>query len=119
VTVDADTQVKFNNLQFALDSDKLEGALTFQQLGEIATAMKLAGSEKFLIEGHTCDLGTTDHNKDLSQRRAQSVVDALVKLGVDRSRVQPLGFGEEQPVVLNTSEAERSQNRRVQIFRKL
>jgi outer membrane protein OmpA-like peptidoglycan-associated protein len=119
VTVDADTQVRFNNLQFALDSDKLEGAVTFQQLAEIAAAMKMAGSEKFLIEGHTCDLGTTDHNKELSRRRAQSVVEALVKLGVDRSRVQPLGFGEEEPFTANTSEAQRAQNRRVQIFRKL
>lgn len=119
VKVDADTRVKFHNLQFALDSDRLEGAVTYQQLAEIAAAMKQAGGEKFLIEGHTCDLGTEWHNKDLSQRRAQSVVAELVRLGVDPNRLQTLGFGDEQPVVENTSEARRAQNRRVQIFRRL
>lgn len=119
VKVDADTEVQFRNLQFALDSDRLEGAATFRQIAEIASAMTLAGSERFLIEGHTCDLGTESHNKDLSQRRAQSVVAELVRLGVARARLQPLGFGEEQALVANTSEARRAQNRRVQIFRKL
>ena len=119
VKVDADTQVKFQNIQFALDSDRLEGGATFQQLAEIAAAMKKAGDERFLIEGHTCDLGTTGHNKDLSYRRAQSIVAELVRLGVPATRLQPLGFGEEQPLVQNTSETERTQNRRVQIFRKL
>jgi len=119
VKVDADTGVKFRNLQFALDSDRLEGAVTYQQLAEIAAAMNKAGDERFLIEGHTCDLGTESHNKDLSNRRAQSIVSELVRLGVDRRRLQPLGFGEEQPLVNNTSEEQRVQNRRVQIFRKL
>lgn len=119
VKVDADTEVKFSNLQFALDSDRLEGAITFRQLAEIASAMKKAGDEKFLIEGHTCDLGSAEHNKDLSQRRAQSVIAHLVHLGVPVGRLQPLGFGEEEPLAANTSEQARSQNRRVQIFRKL
>ena len=119
VKVDADTEVKFRNIQFALASDRLEGAVTFQQLAEIASAMKKAGDEKFLIEGHTCDLGSAAHNKDLSQRRSQSVIAYLAHLGVPVGRLQPLGFGEEEPLAANTSEDARSQNRRVQIFRKL
>lgn len=119
VKVDADTQERFPNLQFAKDSDKLEGEITFQQLAEIARAMKMAGSEKFLIEGHTCDLGTMEHNKDLSQRRAASVIAELVHLGVPPERLQPLGFGQEQPLMENSTEKIRIQNRRVQVYRKL
>lgn len=119
VKVDADTAVKFHNIQFALDSDRLDGAATLRQIAEIAEAMKNAGDEKFLIEGHTCDLGPELHNKDLSQRRAQRVAAELMRLGVDVHRVQALGFGEEQPLVANTSEEQRAQNRRVQIYRKL
>lgn len=119
VKVDADTEVKFNNILFALDSERLAGGATLAQIREIAAAMQKAGAEKFLIEGHTCDLGTEGHNKELAQRRAETVVAALVQLGVPAARLQPLGFGSEQPVVANTSEAQRSQNRRVQIYRKL
>jgi outer membrane protein OmpA-like peptidoglycan-associated protein len=119
VKVDADTQQRFPNLQFALDSDRLEGAATFHQLREIARAMKMAGAERFLIEGHTCDLGGDEHNKDLSQRRARAVIVYLASAGVPAQQLQALGFGAEQPLAPNTSEAQRSGNRRVQIFRKL
>ncbi len=120
VKVDSDTGMSFRNIQFALDSSELEMTQTTrQQLAEIAVAMKQAGDEKFLIEGHTCDLGTTPHNKVLSQQRALSVTSELVRLGVDRNRVQALGFGDEQPLVANLSEEQRTKNRRVQIFRKL
>jgi outer membrane protein OmpA-like peptidoglycan-associated protein len=119
VKVDAKSMQGFQNIQFKLDSAQLVGAITFKQLGEIAKAMNQAGTEKFLIEGHTCDLGGDAHNKDLSQRRAESVVAYLIKLHVDPSRLQPLGFGAEQPLVANTSEKQRSKNRRVQIYRKL
>jgi len=119
VKVDAKSMQGFQNIQFKLDSAQLVGAITFRQLDEIAKAMNQSGAEKFLIEGHTCDLGGDAHNKDLSQRRAESVVAQLVKLHVDPARLQPLGFGAEQPLVANTSEKQRSKNRRVQIYRKL
>jgi outer membrane protein OmpA-like peptidoglycan-associated protein len=119
VKVDADTEERFPNLQFALNSDKLDGTVTFSQLAEIAKAMKMAGSEKFLIEGHTCDLGTEGHNKSLSQKRAAAVATELARLGVPAERMQSLGFGQEQPLVENSTELNRQQNRRVQIFRKL
>jgi outer membrane protein OmpA-like peptidoglycan-associated protein len=119
VKVDADTQERFPNLQFALDSDRLEGDTTFRQLDEIAKAMKMAGNESFLIEGHTCDLGENEHNKTLSQSRAQAVIAYLASKDVPVQRLQALGFGAEQALVANVSESNRMQNRRVQIFRKL
>ena len=119
VTVDADTEERFQNIQFALDSDRLEGATTFAQLAEIAKAMQMAGTEKFLIEGHTCDLGDDAHNLTLSQRRALAVKRHLNQAGVPAERLQVIGFGESDPATANTSESARQQNRRVQIFRKL
>lgn len=119
VTVDADTEERFQNIQFALDSDRLEGATTFAQLAEIAKAMQMAGTEKFLIEGHTCDLGDDAHNLMLSQRRALAVKRHLNQAGVPAERLQVIGFGESDPATANTSESARQQNRRVQIFRRL
>ena len=78
-----------------------------------------AGSERFLIEGHTCDLGSDAHNLGLSQQRALAVKRALEWHGVEPGRLQVLGFGESDPVTANTDETARAKNRRVQIYRKL
>jgi outer membrane protein OmpA-like peptidoglycan-associated protein len=119
VRVDADTETRFTNILFALNSDRLEGAGTHAQLAEIAQAMRLAGSELFLIEGHTCDLGDLAYNKDLSQRRAEAVVAALAALQVPRERLDAIGFGEEKPLETAPADAAREKNRRVQIYRKV
>lgn len=119
VKVDADTETRFQNIQFALNSDRLETGVTQAQIVEIAAAMKLAGTELFLIEGHTCDLGVPAYNKDLSQRRAETVVSALVQLGVPQNRLDAIGFGAEKPLSPGTDEAARASNRRVQIYRKV
>lgn len=119
VKVDADSACSFQNIQFKLDSAELDGAATFAQLAEIATAMMAAGTESFVIEGHTCDLGETAHNLSLSQQRALAVREVLAGHGVSAQRLVVLGFGESEPAVANTDEAARQVNRRVQIYRKL
>lgn len=70
-----------------------------QEVQAFATAMSspaLSGMH-FDVEGHTDAIGSREHNLDLSRRRAQSVVDYLVSLGVDRSRLEPEGFGFDKP----------------------
>lgn len=68
-----------------------------------------------LIEGHTDNVGRENYNQRLSERRASAVADYTVGLGVDRSRIQTRGYGEEQPVADNDTEANRAQNRRVEV----
>lgn len=119
VKVDADTACAFQNIQFERDSAHLMGGITEAQIVEIAKGMTAAGTEKFLIEGHTCDLGGDSHNVTLSQNRALAVKQRLITLGVPAERLQVIGFGEGDPLVTNTDETARQQNRRVQIFRKL
>jgi outer membrane protein OmpA-like peptidoglycan-associated protein len=119
VKVDADTALSFQNIQFQRDSAQLLDGVTAAQIAEIARAMKQAGSERFLIEGHTCDLGSDAHNLGLSQQRALAVKRALEWHGVESDRLQILGFGETDPVTANTDETARAKNRRVQIYRKL
>lgn len=119
VKVDADTECQFQNIQFALNSAELLPGLPEAQIAEIAKAMAVAGTERFLIEGHTCDLGGDSSNLALSQNRALAVKQRLITLGVKPERLQVIGFGESDPATANTDEAARQQNRRVQIFRKL
>ncbi len=68
------------------------------------------------IEGHTSTEGTDEYNQDLSERRAQSVVDDLVSRGIDASRISAVGRGESAPLFSpEADETERTLNRRVEI----
>ena len=66
------------------------------------------------VEGHTDDKGDDAYNKDLSQKRAESVRAYLVGKGVAEGRLQAVGFGEEKPIEPNTSSKGRAANRRVE-----
>jgi outer membrane protein OmpA-like peptidoglycan-associated protein len=68
------------------------------------------------VEGHTDSRGNANANQMLSQRRAESVRDALVAAGVAASRITAIGLGEEQPVASNDSEEGRARNRRVDVI---
>ncbi|MGZ6124382.1 MAG: OmpA family protein [Myxococcales bacterium] len=65
------------------------------------------------VEGHTDNVGGAAYNKDLSARRAASVVRYLVAKGVAQSRLVPVGYGFEQPIASNATALGRAKNRRV------
>lgn len=67
-----------------------------------------------VIEGHTDEVGTDEYNMQLSQRRANSVVEYLVEYsGIDRSRLKAVGYGKTRPVADNSTEEGKRQNRRI------
>lgn len=65
------------------------------------------------VEGHTDSIGSEQYNMDLSQRRAEAVIDYLVANGVNSARLVPVGMGEGFPVASNETDAGRAANRRV------
>ena len=66
------------------------------------------------VEGHTDSVGDAKFNLDLSQRRAQSVVNFLVSQGVSRQLLRPKGYGESRPKVKERTKADQNINRRVE-----
>jgi len=88
------------------------GMATVRKLAEV---MMQNPDRTVLVEGFTDSTGSTAHNQDLSERRAQSVAQALTSLGVPRERVAMRGYGEAYPVASNDSAANRQLNRRVEI----
>ncbi len=68
-----------------------------------------------LIEGHTDDTGSDEHNLILSKDRAQSVASYLATVGVKSARFSIAGYGETQPIVTNDTAEGRQKNRRVDI----
>jgi len=85
---------------------------------QIAALLKGSPQLAVSIEGHTDNTGAAAHNKTLSQQRAEAVVAALVKQGIDAKRMTAVGWGQEKPVADNRSEEGRAKNRRVEIVKK-
>jgi outer membrane protein OmpA-like peptidoglycan-associated protein len=86
-------------------------------LDEVVGSLRAQPSWQLTVEGHTDSTGTAEHNRVLSQQRADSVKAYLVAAGIDASRLRTAGFGSAQPVADNASELGRSQNRRVELVR--
>jgi OOP family OmpA-OmpF porin len=86
---------------------------SFALLDNVAAVLTSHPDLKIQVEGHTDNQGNDTYNKKLSQRRAEEVVKYLAKKGVERTRLTPLGFGEEQPIASNETKDGRAQNRRV------
>jgi outer membrane protein OmpA-like peptidoglycan-associated protein len=84
---------------------------------EIADVLKTHPEIKGIeVQGHTDNQGTAAYNLRLSQNRSQAVVDALIKLGVDASRLEAKGYGDTKPLVPNSNDANKARNRRVQLM---
>ncbi|MEN8772315.1 MAG: OmpA family protein [Akkermansiaceae bacterium] len=97
---------------------KGEADVTVQQtrvLSELQQVLKLFPNARFEIIGHTCNLGSIAGNQKLSQQRAKSLHDFLLSKGITKDRLKHRGNGQNEPALPNTSEANRRQNRRVEI----
>ncbi|MEO5923679.1 MAG: OmpA family protein [Bryobacteraceae bacterium] len=67
------------------------------------------------VEGYTDSVGSDEYNQSLSERRATSVSDYLIKTGIPTASVSSKGFGETLPVASNDTSSGRQQNRRVEL----
>lgn len=85
-------------------------------LGEIAKLLKDNPGLKLYVVGHTDAVGAMQYNKDLSEKRAQSVVQWLAgRHGIAAERLVPAGVGPLAPVASNATEEGRAKNRRVEL----
>ena len=101
-------------IQFALDSAEILPA-SDGLLNEIAAVLKDNPQIQVIqVEGHTDITGSEDHNKKLSQRRAESVKAAMVTRGIGAKRIVSKGFGLERPIADNNTDEGREKNRRVE-----
>jgi outer membrane protein OmpA-like peptidoglycan-associated protein len=87
-----------------------------RDMDRLAQALKDNGNTRVIIEGHTDGVGGDDYNMALSEKRAESVADALQMRGVPADRYQAKGLGKSFPVASNDTQEGRQQNRRVEII---
>ena len=101
-------------VNFALNSSVLDDMAT-TRLDALVTFLLEDETVTVDIGGFTSDEGSDDYNQALSERRAGAVRDYMVEKGVDGARLTVVGYGEQQPLVPNDSETNRSQNRRAMV----
>lgn len=105
------TQAPLEDVFFAYDSTDLSEE-SRSMLQKNSDWLKRRPSTKVLIEGHADNRGTNEYNLALAERRADTVRDYLVGLGIDTDRLTVVSKGEEQPACAEDTEACWQQNRR-------
>ncbi|MBO6575632.1 MAG: OmpA family protein [Rhodothermales bacterium] len=83
-------------------------------LDQMVSVLDDCADTRVQIEAHTDNTGGFDSNMTLSRARAQSVVDFLVRRGLDANRFTSVGYGETRPIATNATEDGRARNRRVE-----
>jgi outer membrane protein OmpA-like peptidoglycan-associated protein len=114
VVTDKELKLK-KEVHFQHDSAEIlpdSGAILEEIADVLRTHTEITSIE---IQGHTDDSGTPQYNQRLSGDRANAVREALILNGVEPNRLSARGYGQERPLVPNTSEANRAKNRRVQL----
>jgi outer membrane protein OmpA-like peptidoglycan-associated protein len=100
-------------VQFETGKDVIKPS-SYGILDEVVVIMKENPSYSLDINGHTDNAGNAKANKILSQKRAAAVEKYLVKKGVSDKRLNPYGFGPDQPIDNNDTPEGKARNRRVE-----
>jgi OmpA-OmpF porin, OOP family len=102
------------NIEFDTNKTNIKPKYS-DEIKKFADVMKLYPDLKVIIEGHTDSVGGQAYNQKLSQRRAESVKNYMVKtFGIDASRLQAKGYGMTKPIDSNKTAKGRQKNRRVE-----
>jgi OmpA-OmpF porin, OOP family len=87
---------------------------SFKQLDEVVDFMVHKKDARIEISGHTDNVGNPQANKTLSEKRAQACRNYIVSKGIDKKRLDAVGYGEEQPMAPNDTDEGRQKNRRIE-----
>lgn len=111
--IDLGETIRLNNIFFEYDKADLKSE-SESELNRLIKFLKDNPTVQIEISGHTDDQGSDEYNKNLSQKRVNSVVAYLTSKGIEKERLKGVGYGESKPISENTSEEGRAKNRRVE-----
>ncbi len=114
VEIESERLTLKDSIQFDTGKDTIKRP-SFKILDQVAKlVLEHAELKKIRVEGHTDNVGSASYNKDLSERRAASVMRYLTEKGVPAARLAAAGFGFERPIASNGTALGRAKNRRVE-----
>lgn len=101
------------NINFESGKDVLLSS-SYQELNRLVVYLK-NNTNKIEVMGHTDNDGNESENQKLSEARAKAVSDYIIKSGIDKNRVNHIGFGSKKPLKPNDTEENKLINRRVEV----
>lgn len=101
------------NIEFDFGKSEIKGE-SVNDIEMIAESLKSNPKMKVKVSGHTDDKGSDDYNMKLSLDRAKSVVGKLVEYGIERDRLDAIGYGKSRPIAPNDNDENRKRNRRTE-----
>jgi outer membrane protein OmpA-like peptidoglycan-associated protein len=107
-------------ITYGITFDVGKSTIKPESMGEINRIAKLMSDNpdlKFSVEGHTDNTGSAATNQTLSDARSKAVLDKLVELGIDSSRLKSAGKGQNSPIADNSTDEGRAKNRRVEFVK--
>jgi outer membrane protein OmpA-like peptidoglycan-associated protein len=87
---------------------------SFPRLDAVVEFMVHKKDARVEISGHTDNVGNAQANKTLSEKRAQACRNYIVSKGIDKKRLDAIGFGDERPIAPNDTDEGRQKNRRIE-----
>ncbi len=109
-----DTRAELSGISFRAGSAELVPS-SLATLDRTIEGLKKNAKAKVEIEGHTSSEGGEEFNQKLSEDRAKSVRDYMVRKGISKDRVTAVGYGYSRPKASNDTEEGRRQNRRIEV----
>ena len=106
--------ITLGDVLFATGSADLKSG-SRQTLQKLTAFLQAHPKRAVQIDGYTDNVGSDDYNQQLSERRADSVRDALTGMGIAQGRILTKGLGKSSPVADNDTAGGRQQNRRVEV----
>lgn len=115
--LELDGRVRLYGILFDFDKATLQPE-SAKQLHHMVVLLRENPDLMLEVQGHTDDQGSDEYNLRLSQLRAETVVAYLSLFDIDTARLVPKGYGESMPVMPNTSDQSRANNRRVELVKR-
>lgn len=106
--------IVLDNILFDFDKATLKTS-SHTTLNDLVLVLTKETNISIEIRGHTDNKGKADYNLNLSQKRAESIQDYLIKKGIDATRLTAKGFGDKYPIINSETDENRAINRRVEI----
>ena len=107
------SKIVLNNIFFETNKADLSQEST-TELNRMVSLLKEHSEIRVEISGHTDNVGTVEYNQKLSEARAKSVVDYMIKGGITSNRMVYKGYGFSKPVATNDTDEGKQLNRRTE-----